>query len=151
MTLDELETSVGFCLHDAILLKMDVDYLNRELHLKVRIYVHGPDDPDDQIYRAAVVTFSGLFFCVIEPPDCRIARVQSGEVVYDHGTPYLRNELRIDCGVVKDLREPPSVKLPETESAAAFTSWIFVVDWNSFIYISALNASIVWLEDVASS
>jgi hypothetical protein len=153
LTLDDLEKNTGICLHDAILLKMDIDYENRELHLKLRIYVHGPEDPDDAIYRTAVVTLSGLFFCVIEPPDSRIARIQSGELVYDHGTPYVEfaNLTIVDSVSVKDSREPPTIKLPETESEGAFTNCIFVREWNASMWISAIEASLIWLDEVASS
>jgi hypothetical protein len=98
----------------------------------MRVWVGGFDTPDIELYRTAVVTLSGLQFCVMEPPDTRY--------------PYSKSTaLTIDTGTVGSLKTPPRTDLPVATPDGTFTDWIFVYEWNSFIYVSAIEASLVWM------
>jgi hypothetical protein len=131
MTLDELATTLPNRFHDAEVSSLAIDYLRRELRLRMRVWVEREGTPEDQTYRTAVVTLSGLQFCVIEPPD--------------PSSPYRKpGAITIDTGTVESLASPPAVALPEVTAEGAFKDWLFVRGWNSFIYLSALAASLVW-------
>ncbi|GAC1475884.1 MAG: hypothetical protein NVSMB9_29230 [Isosphaeraceae bacterium] len=88
-------------------------------------------------YRTAVVTLSGLLFCVLEPPDPRY--------------PYQdADALTVESGTVESLSTPPAPKLLSKTPMGAFTDWFFVQEWNSFIYVSAIEASLAWEEELDS-
>ena len=74
MTLNELAETLPNGFHDSRVVTIMVDYARRELRFGMRIWVgdlYSPDEIEREAYRTAVVTLSGLLFCVIEPPDPR--------------------------------------------------------------------------------
>jgi hypothetical protein len=76
---------------------------------------------------------SGLLYCAIEPPDAN----------YSYGE---ARKLWVDTGALESASIRPSVKLPERLPEGAFACWFFVHDWNSFIYVAAMEASLEWGE-----
>ena len=131
MTIDELDAFLPNGLHDAKLGKVAIDFTERTVRLDLNIWVG--DEEKREAYRSAEVTLSGLLFWVSEPPDPH----------YPFGSP---RPLWIDAGPLTD-------KLPEKQPAlppippGAFANWIYVRDWNAFIYVAAEDANLTWLDD----
>ena len=129
MTLDELDALLPSGLHDAKLDRVAINFADRTVRLELNIWVG--DDEEREAYRRAQVTLSGLLFWVSEPPDPS----------YPFASP---RPLWIDAGPLTD-------KLPERQPAlppvpqGAFANWIFVRDWNAFIYVAAEDANLTWL------
>lgn len=134
MTLDEIARLLPNGFHDAQLMTVKIDYCRHELCLGMKIWVGNlatSSGDVHEIYRAAVVTLSGLLFCVIEPPDPQY--------------PYREADaLTIDAGSITSLPTPAAAPLPSESHKDSFTNWIFVQEWNAFLYVSATGASLAW-------
>ena len=128
MTLDEIAAQLPGVLHDAGLRSLTIDYASHEATFGLRIYVGDPDattEADRRAYRSVTLTISGLLWCVIECPES--AYSATGD------------ELWIDAGPIDNLKERPMVPaMPE----GAFAWWIFVQQWNAFIYVAGRTPSI---------
>jgi len=133
MTLDELEHTLPNGLHDAELLQINVDYMQRKLALTLGVWVGDLDGPVEkrEAYRTARIEIAGLQFFVIEPPDPNYPYRDS-------------NPSRTDlCDMRKNLDE----KLIESLPADTFLTSLWVNKWNSFAHIAAKSADLVWEED----
>jgi hypothetical protein len=137
MTLDELAGSIPNGFHDAELHSFTIDYKKCEARLVLDIWVADDVKKPDEIeaYRLAEVILSGLAFWVSEPPD-------------DHYSPSQAGPLRIDTGSMATLERKKALRLPALPKGA-FANWIFVTDWNAFIYLAAEDAQLRWLGDNA--
>ena len=81
---------------------------------------------DRDAYRPVVVTLSGLLWWIAEPPA--------------NATGVSGDELSIDAGPLDSLRKRPAVPVVSDD---AFAWWIFVRQWNAFMYFAATDASLV--------
>jgi len=136
MTLEELENTLPNGLHDAELLRIDVDYGQRRLALNLDVFVGDLNGPLEkrEAYRKARIEFSGLQFLVVEPPDPN----------YPYSDP---EPSRTDiCDMSKNLDEKLLKSLP---SGTFFVS-LWVNNWNAFAHIAAVNAELVWEDDKAT-
>jgi hypothetical protein len=131
MTIDELDASLPNGLHDAKLERVAIDFVDRTARLDLDIWVG--DDEEREAYRRAQVTLSGLLFWVSEPPD----------PLHPSSPP---RALWIDAGPLTDKTPKTQPALPNVPRGA-FANWIFVRDWNSFIYVAATDADLTWLSD----
>jgi hypothetical protein len=86
-----------------------------------------------EAYRKGELKVSGLLYWVIEPPDAN----------YPYGE---SKQLWVDAGILESANFKPSVRLPEPLPRGSFASWFFVQDWNSFMYVAAMDASLEWKE-----
>ncbi len=131
MTLEEIEMSLPNGLHDAHLAKLDIDYVKREARFHIHVDVSDAESKETSgQYRSGNLTLLGLLFCVMEPPDSRY--------------PYRDNRALwiTSSGPVRS--EDISVKLPEPLPQGAFVHYLFVNDWNAFIYLAAMDANFEW-------
>lgn len=138
MTLEELADTLPNGFHDAEVRQLKIDYVKREVRLLLDLCVGDPSAETEELregYRQAEVKLSGLLYWVIEPPDARYAYGKAGT-------------LWIDAGALESDEPQLSVKLPESLPSGAFASWIFVQDWNSFMHVAAMDASIKWKDQV---
>jgi hypothetical protein len=133
MTLDELAASLPNGFHDAELSAVAIDFSKRQASLTLDIWIGDMEEREEEreAYRAAEVTLSGLIFWVSEAPDAR----------YAYGEP---KPLIIDAGPLTELPPEKRPRLPPIPNAA-FSNWLFVVDWNAFIYVAAEDARLKWL------
>lgn len=134
MTLDDLASLLPNGFHDALLKVVTIDYVNGRARLLLDIWIGEGDagsDAEREARRRAEVVLSGLIFWVCEAP--RTDR-RSGD----------RGGLMIDIGAVATLAAPPSAVLPPAPAGCS-VNWIFVHDWNAFIYVAAHDAQLIWL------
>jgi hypothetical protein len=133
MTLDDLAASLPNGFHDSKLKAVSIDYVNRSASLELDIWIcelEAASDSEREKYRPGQVRLSGLIFWVCEPPGI--------------GYPYdIGRRLRIDVGAIQTLATPPSMPLPSAP-VECFTNWIFVAEWNAFIYLAARDAQLTW-------
>lgn len=130
MTLDEVAASLPNGFHDAQIMSINIDYVNREAAFDLQIWI-GDDsatkEEEREVYRAAQLTLSQLFFCVIEPPD-PLYPYQEGKALW------------VDGGSSKSTPISTSIRLPERLPEGAFIYWFFVNNWNAFIHVAAMDA-----------
>ncbi len=122
MTLDDIALELPNGFHDALLRTLTIDYVSHRATLALRVWVgdaHAATEAEREAYRPATLTVSGLAWCIVESP----------EPVTD-GT---GDGLWIDAGPVSNLKDKPA--LP-TVPDGAFAWWIFVRQWNAFMYIA---------------
>jgi len=114
--------------HDAFLRRLVVDYVERRATLALNVWVgelEAATDAEREKYRPINVTISGLLWCIIEAPRTT-----------DYGS---ADGLWIDAGPVSSLKNKPAIpKVPDD----AFAWWIFVREWNAFIYVAGADASL---------
>jgi hypothetical protein len=129
MTLDEIEDQLPWGLHDALLLRLAVDWTRAELAFEARVMITERQDMD----QLARIVVTGLVFCAIDAP---IIDPASGYI------PTSATGLRIAMGPGPargaSLPDPPG---------GCFLNWIFVSDWNRFIHVCGREAELTWLED----
>jgi hypothetical protein len=128
MTIDDIAAELPNGFHDALLRTLKVDYVSRRATLELRVCVGDPDAPTEierEAYRPLTLSISGLLWCVVEPP--KSVAGKSGD------------ELWIDAGPVSSLKEKPAIP---AVPANAFAWWIFVHEWNAFMYIAGSEASL---------
>jgi len=123
MNLIEIDKSLPFGFHDAVLNKIDIDYEKGEAVFDLEII----NDPDTWEYRRGKLFLYGLVFLVVEPPDDRSGF--NDKVLY------------IGSGPITDLNEKQKNSLPVQHlPEGAFVHWFYISAWNSFIFFSALTA-----------
>ena len=140
MTIQELAETLPNGFHDAHVSCLKIDYARREVAFEMSVWVGEVDSPDlavRECHRPAVLKLTGLLYCVIEPPDTRY--------------PYLdARDLTIDIGDLGLLPAPGPSNLPSVTLDGAFRSWIFVNQWNAFIYVAACKACLTWRNEPGS-
>lgn len=82
-----------------------------------------------ELYRPATVNLTGMHFWIVEPPDPNYP----GDDAW----------LIIDTGKVSALKRTPAVHLPVVPQTA-FVNWIYVQQWNAFMYVAAEAADHRW-------
>lgn len=133
-TLDDLDASLPNGFHDAELNALSIDYVKAQLRLSLDIWVgdmNAPPGNAREAYRQADVLLSGLIYCVCEAPDAQYPFAGA-------------HSITIDIGAIHQLKTPPAMNLPPVPEAA-FANWIYVKDWNAFIYVAAQDARLEWL------
>jgi len=131
MTVEEIEMSLPNGLHDANLAKLAIDYVNNEAVFDIRIDVSDAESTDQsEQCRFGSLTLSGLMFCVIEPPDPRYTYRNSSGLWITSSGPVTSDDIL--------------TKLPRPLPQGAFVHYLFINDWNAFIYIAAMDAHFKW-------
>ena len=126
-TLESIAAELPNGFHDSSLRRVVVDYVDRRATLALNVWVgdlKAATDAEREAYRSIDVTISGLLWCIIEPPRTTDYRSADG--------------LWIDAGPVSNLKNKPAIP---TVPDDAFAWWIFVREWNAFIYVAGTDAS----------
>jgi hypothetical protein len=129
VTLDTIAAQLPNGFHHALLRRIAVDYVDRRATLALNVCVGDPEGETDgqrEAYRPAIVTVSGLLWCIIEAPEA------NGET---------SDGLWIDAGPMSTLKRKAPIPPPADEG---FAWWFFVLQWNAFIYIAGTDASLEW-------
>lgn len=132
MNLDELEDSLPNGLHDAKLLRLDVNYEAATASLELEVLIGVPGESEGgayETYRRGRIDLEGLAFIAIDSP---ASLTRGGPVRISAGP-----------GVAPTSQLEPPSDLPQK----CFIHWIFVSDWNGFIHVAAEAASHRWLDE----
>lgn len=129
MNLEDIETSLRNGFHDAVLEGIDIDYLQERAHFRISIWdgllpATGRDGRAP-VMRRAVLSFSGLAYCAIEPPEALVDTSDGVNV----------------CGTAGEVCRPNG-RFP----TGTFSYTFFATDWNSRVHVAAKDAELAWLE-----
>jgi len=130
--LETIEQKLPWGLHDALLVRLEVDWLRGVARMDLRIAMTELQDQD----RLGQLTFTGLLFCAMEAPEIDKARG------YVAGSP---DGLQIDCGAGVG-HESCGDRLPAIPDGFVLY-WFYVREWNRFIHVCARTVKLAWLED----
>ena len=129
MTFNELALSLPQGFHDAELHRFEMDYISRRLVFDLVVWIGDMDNGQDrEMYRPARVTVEGVAYLVIEPPDPRYSCKEPGHIIIDTGEGQPTNS---------------ETHLPEAPQETSVT-WMYLVDFNRFVYFAASHASLEW-------
>ena len=136
MTLDELWRSLPNGLHDAELVRLQVDYATREAAFDLNVDISRVETDvgqHEEAYRLARVVFSGIQFIAIDTPDT--------------DDDYIGVSL-VDAGTGQPRTAPGKLPwLPDD----CFLCWLFVVRWNGFVRIAARSVALEWIVQIQAS
>lgn len=137
MTLAEIEDALPNGFHDALLQCVNLDYSTRRAAVALRVCVGDPDgatEEEREAYKSAEIHLLDLVYFVIKPPD--------------PGCDYrARVALWVEAGAADAESAPPPPMPLDLLPAGAFAYWFFVRDWNSFIHVAAIDASLRWPDE----
>lgn len=125
MTLAELEATLPNGLHDSECAELRIDFAARTARMSLSVWVGEDDEPEAR--RSGVLELTGLQFLSIDPPE--------------NGYPF--NSAK-PLWLSECVDPPKSIQLPAPLEKTAFVASFFVNEWNAFIHVSALSASLTW-------
>ena len=126
MTLEELENALNWGLHDADLVRLEVDWQARRLTLDARLQM----DRHQESSQLARIALDGLRYFSVTPPRCE-ERDEETLPWIDAGQGFAREEARATHPSV-----PPG----------HFIHWLFFRETCQEVQICAREASLTWLE-----
>ncbi|WP_306601067.1 hypothetical protein [Geothrix sp. 21YS21S-2] len=134
MNLDSLLGQPHATFHDAVIERIEVDYLRKVAVIHLQIDEWNPDASsleDRERKIPGTLTVSGLLYFVMEPPD--------------ENYPFQANDgLWISEDEITPRTPGVSARLPWNLPEEAFVHRLFVNEWNSFIYLAGTHAEFVW-------
>jgi len=132
MNVQQLVESFPNGLHDAELLRFEMDYCQRILTFELDIWVgYMHDKLARETYRRGVLTVERVGCIVIEPPDPDYDWISPGPVTIDVGD---------------GIQSPDAWRIPEIPVGHTFT-WMYIGTNNSFLHFSGGDASFEWTGD----
>jgi hypothetical protein len=133
--LEAIEQGLPWGLHDALLVRLEVDWMQRVALMELRIAMTEVQDQD----RLGQLTFRNLLFCTVEAPEIDKARGY-GAISPDG--------LQVDCGTGVG-HESSGDRLPVIPDGFPLY-WFYVREWNRFIHVCARTVHFAWLEEKAA-
>ena len=130
MNISEIEANLPNGLHDMLVERLSIDFIARVATLDVSVWVGDLTSSlhaEREARRRGKLALHGLQFCILEPPDPRYPFAKPDAL-------WLVDLMDADPNVVGSIPLPPT----------AFSVRFFVNQWNSFIHVSALDASLAW-------
>jgi hypothetical protein len=138
MTFDEVEASLPNGFHDAFLLKLSIDYVERRAVMELEVWMGrmGTDDYSQrEAYRRGRLLLSGLLLATADVPNREFL-------------PEEANGLPVDvapAGYDRFTKHGwPDEPLPE---GAFLRSFYFTDDADSYLHIAALDVNWIWISE----
>ncbi len=135
MTFDDLDSKLPNGFHDAQIYQLRIDYVGGFITIRMNFWIGNQDGPNREEYRLGELRVSGLYFCVIDPPDPTYRYVP-------HGSP-----LNVSGDRAKPETFPALEKLSQTLPPGVSCYRFFVHEWNSFINIAAKDVQVSWVDE----
>ena len=129
------ETNPFASFHDAVIHTIHLDYQARIAQMECTLYIGDPDakySAEREVTADGVLSFSGLLYCVIEPPTDNGVYQEGGLDISSNGN------------AATTQFKSPWPALPQLTEPNAFVHWFFVTSWNAFVFIAATEARFVW-------
>jgi hypothetical protein len=128
MTLQEIENKLPNGLHDAQLLRLDLDLARSTLILEVEVDSSIPEeDKEEGDPTPAKITVTGLCYLKLDPPDVLNPYAIGTATLIDTGDDPVQKGL-VDAEVAK--------KLPK----GSFLHWIYLNGWNAIMVVGGREA-----------
>lgn len=131
MSIEELERDLGISFHDALLRTLSTDFVSRTAEMVLDVCVGDPGAPlgtERERRRRGRLVLTGLDYLAVDPRDPTYPYRGPGSVDVD------------SCAA------DPAMASRYPISAEAFAARLFVSDWNAFIHVAAMNATMQWLQ-----
>jgi hypothetical protein len=125
MTFEEVEQSLPNGFHDATLLQVSLDSVERCATVKISVHVSVDGDQDRELYRVGILSAKSVSLFFMEPPDPNHRFALSGRGIGVSG-----DSVALGQNPETDLLLR---KLPSDATAYRF----FLEEWNSFFYLAA--------------
>jgi len=139
MTLEEFDSILPNGFHDARLVRLTLDYLNRTATLHMQLFVGSPESENPEEYKAAIISLTGLCFFSIDLPDPNEQFVPDGSPVSISG--YSEDS----TGLLKPNESIAEInKLLKNCPPGSSSYRFYSHDWNSFIHIACADANLEW-------
>lgn len=135
MTFEEVEHSLPNGFHNAALLHLGLDPVERCATVKVSLHVSVDGDNDRERYRVGVLKALSVCLFFIEPPDEKYRFGLTGKGIGISGNSVALGQLPEVDSLLK--------KLPLEATAYRF----FLEDWNCFFYLAAGEIVFSWDEN----
>jgi hypothetical protein len=132
MTFEEVEQSLPNGFHDARLLHVSLDTVQRCATVKLSVHVSEKGDSDRERYRTGVLKATSVCIFFMEPPDARYDFVLNGKGIGVSGD-------AVRLGQIPEM-DPLLRQLPSGATAYRF----FLEQWNSFFYLAAGEVAFSW-------
>ena len=131
MTLEDLDETLPYGLHDALIRTMSHDYEAASVKLEVEILVGLPGDapPDRSRYRNGEVLFHRTLFCAVDVPGSARSLPHPGSIWFKFW--------RMEPGALMEKLTP--LLTPETLCYS-----LYILEWESQIHIVAADVSFSW-------
>lgn len=132
MTLQEIENSLPNDLHDAQVKRVEIDYEKRIVKFSLLLwtgYLSSEEESVQENYQEGELTIKDFIYCVIEPPDPSYPYAEASTIT-------------ISAGSATEEPIKTETALPNKLPEGAFAYWFFVNEWNSFLHIAGMDASI---------
>jgi len=131
---DEISDSLPNGFHDALLKSIFINYESDEIRLNLDICIGNPDDPIEEKrdqYMSGILEFYGIKFFISEAPNPVV--------------PWQKNEeLLINIEGIDSLPEKMRSNLPKFNQTDFFAVWIYISNFNCFLYICARSAKFIF-------
>ena len=132
MTFEELIQELPNGFHDAEILGIRVDFVNRSIVIGMNLLVGVPGAPDPERYDRGTLRVVSPYLFFIEPPDPKY------HFVFD-GSPINATGSSIKVGQSAEVDRLLAV-LPPNSTAYLF----FLDDWNSCMYLAGAGVEFSW-------
>lgn len=132
MTFDEVADTLPNGFHDAELLQLSLDAAAHTATLKLSIWMSMATDDDGELYRNGILRADSVALFFVEPPDTRYGHLSNDDRMWCSGD-------AVSLGQ-KGAVDPLLSTLPEGSTSYRF----FLVNWNSFLYLSAASVTFTW-------
>jgi len=143
MRIEEIIKSLPNGFHDAELKSINLDYLEKKAVLFLDIWTGDLTSHDTglrETYKAGILEIEKFLFFSIEAPDQRYEFPANGSVTIDlWPLDLLKDKLKGE--LFQSI-----TKIIETLPKEIFSAWIYVSNWNAFIYFAASNAAFRWVD-----
>ncbi|HEU0047498.1 MAG TPA: hypothetical protein VFQ43_07830 [Nitrososphaera sp.] len=132
MTFEELAQKLPNGFHDAEILKISMDFVNRSIVIGMNLLTGVPGDPDPERYRPGALRVVSPYLFFIEPPDPSYHFVPDGSPINASGS-------SIKVGKSAEVDRLLAV-LPPNSTPYFF----FLDDWNSCLYLAGASVEFSW-------
>jgi hypothetical protein len=132
MTLREIEDNLPNGLHDAQVKRIEIDYEKKRIKFTLALWIGDLSSQDESVresFQEGELILTDLIYCIIEPPDPTYSFLKASPITIGAGS------------ATEDPIKTETI-LPSNLPDGAFAYWFFVHEWNSFIHIAAMDASI---------
>jgi len=137
MSIWTIEQNLPNGFHDALLKKMDIHVVNREVIIHLDVWTGNLEskiEKERESYREARLVIHGFSYLTIDPP-----------FKEEENFPPADN-CRVDMGNWSALGPAYPIAPPVKDDG--FNLYIFFCHWNNFIYLSARTADLYWLDEL---
>lgn len=128
-TIDDLESSLPNGFHDALLLRLAIDYSVGEVLMALDVVINDAREPE---YREGLLRMTGVHFAVVDAPGANATLNSSRPSRIDTGSGHPSTSV---------------INLPSVP-AGHFLQWFFVSDRNAFIRVAAKDATFTWADAI---